>query len=297
MSDLYFFEYFINPHQRLFWLYVLSSLIIATIFLILNPKEKKVNLSKKLWLHPSATLDYRFFVISFFIKIWLILPILIGANEVAIFTQTLLSDYFGFYMHKGFSYTEIMLLFTVTLFIVSDFTRYWLHRFMHTIPLLWKFHKVHHSAKVLTPITFYRVHPVENILFGLRFSFSMGVVTGLFIFLFGGLLSLKDVMGVNIIVFVFNIIGSNLRHSHIKLKYFTWIEKILISPFQHQIHHTTQFYNYNFGGSLAIWDWMFKTLKHSSDVKYMKFGLGKKNRYESVLDLLLLREHTMNKPL
>ncbi|MDQ7060212.1 MAG: sterol desaturase family protein, partial [Sulfurimonas sp.] len=290
MNDLYFLEYFINSHHRIYWLYILSTLCIAGVYLLLNPQDKRINLSKRLWLHPSATLDYRYFMISFFIKVWLVIPIIIGANEIAIFTQTQLSDYFGLFLYKGLSYTEVMLLFTVSLFIVSDFTRYWLHRFMHTIPFLWKFHQVHHSAKVLTPITFYRVHPVENILFGFRFSLSYGIVTGVFIFLFGGLLSLMDVLGVNIIVFVFNLIGANLRHSHIKLKYFTWIEKIIISPFQHQIHHSTKFYNYNFGGSLAIWDLWFSTLKYSEEIKYMKLGLGTKKQFKSVLDLLLVRK-------
>ena len=289
MNDLYFLEYFVSPHQRVYWLYILSSLLIAMVYLVFNPKEKKVNMSKALWLHPSATLDYRYFAISFFIKLWLVLPILIGANEVAMFTHTLLNDYFGFYHYRGLSYTEIMILFTVTLFVVSDLTRYWLHRFMHTVPLLWKFHKVHHSAKVLTPVTFYRVHPVENILFGLRFSLTIGVVTGVFVYFFGGMLSLKDVLGVNIIVFIFNIIGSNLRHSHIKLHYFKWIESIFISPFQHQIHHSTTFYNTNFGGTLALWDLWFGTLKYSSDVGAMKFGLGGQDQFKSVLDLLLLR--------
>jgi sterol desaturase/sphingolipid hydroxylase (fatty acid hydroxylase superfamily) len=289
MSDLYFFEYFVSPHQRVYWIYALSSLLIATLYLILNPKEKKINLSQKLWLHPSATLDYRYFAISFFIKVWLVMPILFGANEVAQFTHALLNDYFGYYVYRGLSYVEIMTLFTISLFVVSDFTRYWLHRFMHTIPLLWKFHKVHHSAKVLTPITFYRVHPVENILFGFRFSLSIGIVTGIFVYFFGGMLSLKDVLGVNIIVFVFNIIGANLRHSHIKLKYFKWLENIFISPFQHQIHHTTKFYNTNFGGYLAIWDLLFGTLKYSSEVGHIKFGLDDKKQFKSVLDLLLLR--------
>lgn len=289
MNDLYFLEYFVSPHQRVYWLYILSSLLIAMVYLVFNPKEKKVNMSKALWLHPSATLDYRYFAISFFIKLWLVLPILIGANEVAMFTHTVLNDYFGFYHYRGLSYTEIMILFTVTLFVVSDLTRYWLHRFMHTVPLLWKFHKVHHSAKVLTPVTFYRVHPVENILFGLRFSLTIGVVTGVFVYFFGGMLSLKDVLGVNIIVFIFNIIGSNLRHSHIKLHYFKWIESIFISPFQHQIHHSTTFYNTNFGGTLALWDLWFGTLKYSSDVGAMKFGLGGQDQFKSVLDLLLLR--------
>jgi sterol desaturase/sphingolipid hydroxylase (fatty acid hydroxylase superfamily) len=290
MSDLYFLEYFVNSHQRVYWLYALSALLIAGAYLALNPKEKKINLSAKLWLHPSATLDYRYFAISFFIKAWLVIPIIIGANEVALFTQTLLSDSFGFYENKGLSYAQVMVLFTITLFVVSDFTRYWLHRFMHAVPLLWKFHKVHHSAKVLTPITFYRVHPVENVLFGFRFSLSVGLVSGVFIFLFGGMLGFIDVLGVNVIAFVFNLLGSNLRHSHIKLKYFAWIEKIFISPFQHQIHHSTKFYNYNFGGALAIWDLWFGTLKQSLDVKRMTLGLGKKNQHKSVLDLLLLRE-------
>ena len=289
MNNLYFLEYFVNPHHRIFWIYIVSTLLIATVYLLINPKEKKVNLSQKLWLHPSATLDYRYFAISFFIKTWLIIPLLIGANEIALWTQSLLSDHFGFYLWEGLSYTEIMLLFTLTLFIVSDFTRYWLHRFMHSIPLLWKFHKVHHSAKVLTPITFYRVHPVENILFGLRFSVSAGFVTGVFIFFFGGFLDIKDILGVNIIVFVFNVLGANLRHSHIKLKYFTWMENIFISPFQHQIHHSTKFYNSNFGGTLAIWDLFFGTLKYSKEIESMKFGL-KKVEHNSILDLLLLRK-------
>jgi len=289
MSDLYFLNYFINSHQRLYWIYILSALFIATLYLLLHPKEQKINLSQKLWLHPSATLDYRYFIISFFLKIWLVFPILIGANEVALFTQTVLSDYFGFYLYQGLSSTEIMILYTVTLFIVSDFTRYWLHRFMHRVPLLWKFHRVHHSAKVLTPITFYRVHPIENILFGFRFSLSIGIVTGIFIFFFGGLVSFMDILGVNIIIFIFNILGSNLRHSHIKLKYFRWIESIFISPFQHQIHHSKEFYNYNFGGTLALWDLWFKTLKYSGEIKQMKLGLPQVE-HKDILDLLLLRK-------
>jgi len=289
MNDLYFLHYFLSPNQRVFWVYILSSLLIATVYLYFNPEEKKINMSKTLWLHQSATLDYRYFIFSFFIKAWLVIPLLIGANEVMFFTQKLLNDTFGFCAYHGLSYTEIMVIFTITLFVASDFTRYWLHRFMHTVPLLWKFHKVHHSAKVLTPITFYRVHPVENILFGLRFSFTIGLVSGLFLYFFGGLLSFMDVLGINIIVFSFNIIGSNLRHSHIRLSYFKWIEKILISPFQHQIHHSTTFYNYNFGGYLAIWDLWFGTLKYSSDVGSMQFGLKGKNQHKSVLDLLLLR--------
>ncbi|MDN5089484.1 sterol desaturase family protein, partial [Aliarcobacter butzleri] len=43
---------------------------------------------------------------------------------------------------------QIVLMYTISIFVVSDFTRYWLHRFLHTIPFLWEFHKIHHSATV-----------------------------------------------------------------------------------------------------------------------------------------------------
>ena len=289
MSDLYLIEYFLSPNQRVYWVYILSTLLIATLYLLLNPKEKRINMSRKLWLHPSAMLDYRYFFISFFIKAWLLLPLLIGVNEVMFFTQEQLSDLFGFYLYRGLDTTEVMLLFSVTLFVVSDFTRYWLHRFMHTIPVLWRVHSVHHSAKVLTPITFYRVHPIENILFGLRFSLTIGVVSGLFLYLFGGLLSLMDILGINALVFLFNLLGSNLRHSHIKLRYFRWLESIFISPYQHQIHHSTTAYNYNFGGALALWDLWFGTLKYSADMRHIKFGLDRQREFATVWDLLLLR--------
>ena len=158
---------------------------------------------------------------------------------------------------------------------ISDFTRYWLHRFLHTIPFLWEFHKVHHSAKVLTPITFYRVHPIENFLFGLRYSLSAGFVTGVFIYFFGAMIDIYMVFGVNVFLFLFSTLGANLRHSHVPFAYFTFIEKWFMSPKQHQIHHSTKHFNKNYGGFISIWDRFFGSLQLSNEVKVMKFGLRK----------------------
>ena len=146
----------------------------------------------------------------------------------------------------------------------GDFTRYWLHRFLHTIPFLWEFHKVHHSAKVLTPITFYRVHFVENFLFGLRYSLSVGFVTGIFIYFFGAKINIYMIFGVNALVFISSIFGSNLRHSHVPFSYFSFIEKWFLSPKQHQIHHDKKHFNKNYGGYIAIWDRVFGTDRKST---------------------------------
>lgn len=287
MNNLFGLEYFIDINKRIYFIYLISSFFIALIYLYLNQSKCRLNFSKTLWLHPSSKLDYIYFFISNMIKVFLIIPIILSAKEVALMTIHLLSDYFGL-VRISLDHTLIMILFTLTLFIVSDFTRYFLHRLLHTVPFLWCFHKVHHSAKVLNPLTFYRVHPVENILFGLRYVFAIGFVTGLFIYLFGAKVSLMDIFGVNIFVFLFSFLGSNLRHSHIPLKYPAFLEKIFISPCMHQIHHSKKHFNKNFGGYLAIWDFMFKSHMHSKDIKILKFGIKKEQmkEYDSVIKLL-----------
>ena len=280
-----FFELF-APNKRIYWIYILSSLFIASIYLWVYKKERRIVLSKKLWLHPSSILDYKYFFVSFFIKTLLIVPFIFSVNEVTIFIYEYLTDYFGYIKISYFTQTQVMFLYTLTLFIVSDFTRYWLHRFLHTIPFLWEFHKVHHSPKVLNPITFYRIHPVENILFGLRYALSIGVVSGIFIYLFGAFIGVVEIIGVNIFLFIFSLLGSNLRHSHIKLKYPKLMESFFISPYQHQIHHSTKYTNKNFGGYLAVWDKMFRSLEYSKNVERVKFGLGKSGGYDSVFGLV-----------
>lgn len=285
MNDFFALEYLVNPSKRLFWIYLLSSIFLAIVYFYVTKKNSRLITSSKLWLHPSAKLDYYYFFLSYFINILLLVPFIVSAKTVALFVNKELYFYFDYYDNSFFSYKQIVLMYTISIFVVSDFTRYWLHRFLHTIPFLWEFHKIHHSAKVLTPVTFYRVHPVENFLFGVRYSLSVGFVTGVFIYFFGAKVDIYMVFGVNIILFVFSLFGSNLRHSHIPFSYGEFIEKWLLSPKQHQIHHDKKHFNKNFGGYIAIWDRLFGSLTLSKDVKVLKFGL----RREQMKDYLSLK--------
>jgi sterol desaturase/sphingolipid hydroxylase (fatty acid hydroxylase superfamily) len=286
MNDFYAFEYLINPDKRLYWGYLLSSLFIGIIYFYITKKNSRLITSSKLWLHPSAKLDYYYFFLSYFINILLLIPFILSAKTIAFWVNKFLYQEFDYFDNSFFSYSEIIFLYTITLFLVSDFTRYWLHRFLHTIPFLWEFHKVHHSAKVLTPITFYRVHPVENFLFGLRYSLSIGIVTGVFIYFFGAMIDIYLVLGVNVFLFFFSLIGSNLRHSHVPISYGRFLEKWFISPKQHQIHHSRKHFDKNYGGYIAIWDRIFGTLCLSNSVRVMKFGL----RVEQMKDYLSLKD-------
>lgn len=281
-------DYFTSPSKRFFILYLLSAAVIAVVFLVLRRQKITLADSKAYWLHPSARLDYFYFIFAAVLKIYVVVPLIISAQTVMLWVNQWCLDTFGYVSFPHVKQTTVFALYTVILFVVSDFSRYWLHRAMHALPFLWAFHKVHHSAEVLNPVTFYRIHPVENLLFGLRYSLVVGGITGVFIYLFGAKVGLYDILGANALLFVFNFIGGNLRHSHIELSYPPIIERFFISPRQHQLHHSYHFTRYNYGGYLAIWDTMFKTVKTTAQCKPSPYGLGKNQnrRYYSLLSLL-----------
>ena len=148
---------------------------------------------------------------------------------------------------------------------------------MHKWHILWALHKVHHSATSLTPMTVFRTHPLEGVLFSLRSAITQAITISSFVFLFGSNVDLVTVLGANIFVFLFNILGSNLRHSHIGIRYWKWLEHLLISPAQHHVHHSIlkNHHDKNFGAAFAIWDWMFGSLHHSEDTDKLVLGIEK----------------------
>lgn len=286
-----------NPAQRLFWLYLISSALLSLVIVGFQAHSKlsfKVSFKgiKDYWLNPQALLDYRYFIISWFIKLYLIAPLLLSAKTVALWVWQIAHNNIP-PVGASLSYESTAVIYTLSLFVVSDFSRYWLHRLLHSSDILWQFHQVHHSATVLNPLTFYRIHPVESFLFGLRYALSAGLVTGICLCLFGAKINLVTLFGANAFVFGFSILGSHLRHSSIELSYGGLLEHLFISPSQHQLHHTQQCMRFNYGGYLAIWDWAFGTLKLRKSVASMgKLGIGQikqgEQDYNSVIRCLYL---------
>ena len=161
---------------------------------------------------------------------------------------------------------------------------------MHKWPILWALHKVHHSAEVLTPLTVYRTHPLEGIVFTIRGTFTQGVSISSFIFFFGNSVDLLTVLGANLFLFLFNTAGSNLRHSHIGIRYWSWLEYIFISPAQHQLHHSIDIAHHdkNFGAALAIWDYTFGSLHHSEEIESLHLGIETDDKNFNKLSTLYL---------
>ena len=260
---------FFDPTKRIFIGYLLSALLVALLWMSINQSRTFINslsliFSRKVWFSSSAKTDYALLVTNRLIML-LIAPLLLGQLVVATFLFEWFHHFSAPQPFEDWPSGLVMSLFTLTLFFMDDASRYWVHRLMHQSTVLWQFHQVHHSATNLTPLTIFRTHPVEGVLFSLRSAFVQGFCIGSFIFLFGSSVDLLTVFGVNVLLFMFNTLGANLRHSPISLPYPKAVERWLISPAQHQLHHSTnpQHFNKNYGVFLAVWDRWGGTLHYS----------------------------------
>jgi len=286
-------QFLLEPNKRLYFGYILSALILATWVYHRHIWRSRNSLSqspflagllrfifpKAIWLNRSSAIDFGLLFLNATLKALLFIPLIISAFSVGFYTVKLLTLVFGPLELSGtetstVSQSFLILSYSLSLTLALDASRYLLHRLMHQIPWLWQFHKWHHSARTMTPLTLYRIHPVESALQYTRDVLVTGVVTGCFFYCSGQNIDLATIMGVNAARFAFNLFGANLRHSHIWLS-FGPLERIFISPAQHQIHHSSapEHHNLNFGSQLSIWDRMGGTLYRTDQYERLNFGL------------------------
>lgn len=278
---------FLNPQKRIFWGFLLSSLLIALFWLFFCQRKSWLSslhtvFNRETWLSRSARADYLLMFINSVI-LTLLSPRLLTQTAVAIALFTWLHESFhGRPLINEIAAWKVSLCFTFFLFVVDDFTRYWLHRWLHTIPFLWTFHKIHHSASTLNPLTVFRTHPVEAVLFSTRSALVQGFSIALFVFFFGDKVTMTTVLGASLFNFLFNVLGSNLRHSPVSIPYWRPLEKLLISPAQHHIHHSSakQHIDKNFGVILSIWDLMFGSHCHSTPNQQLSYGITQSKGYK-----------------
>jgi sterol desaturase/sphingolipid hydroxylase (fatty acid hydroxylase superfamily) len=248
---------------------------------------------RRVYLHRSALLDYRYYFVLAILKVALVLPI-VGLVDPWVLRS---ADYVGFFTNlwgaraQLADFPGLSLLYGLGVFLVKDFAHYWGHRAFHS-RYLWAFHKVHHSAPVLVPATASRVHFLEEVVEKLSDIICVGAFAGVFWYACGGEVSRYTLFGVTWIVFIFNGLAANLRHSHVWLSFGPVIERVVSSPAQHQIHHSDapRHFNRNFGINLSLWDWMFGTLYLTrSTPEPLQFGTGEQDheRYLTLRGLII----------
>ncbi|WP_300425384.1 sterol desaturase family protein [uncultured Thalassolituus sp.] len=250
-----------DPSKRLFWGFIASSIVLILIYWWISPypvtwhRVQQTFFSRRYWLTKSTLTDTSYLIANSLIKLLILVP-LFGSHLLgAVWFAGLLQKYFDSPSAIELPTWGIAVAFSLTFFLLEDISRFGLHRLMHKVPALWHLHKVHHSATTLTPLTLHRIHPVEMTLYALRGWLVFTLVSGAFLYLAGRELTALHILGVDALGFLFNVLGANLRHSHIPLS-FGPFERWFISPVQHQIHHSSApaHVDKNFGTCLAIWD-------------------------------------------
>lgn len=165
---------------------------------------------------------------------------------------------------------------TAMLFLAYELGYWFNHWLSHKVPFLWEFHKVHHTAEVLTPLTNFRVHPVYALIFANILALSTAIANGFGNYMFGDLTYQYAINDTNIILVVFIHAYVHLQHSHMWISFRGLLGRIFISPAHHQVHHSDnpKHYNSNYGSCLALWDWMFGTLYvPAKERETMTFGV------------------------
>ena len=155
-------------------------------------------------------------------------------------------------------------LFVFLIALISfDFASYWTHRFTHTYEFLWQFHKVHHYSEQLNYFAVERMHPVDSFLsFSCNNAF-MALVLSIFFpvtdSIFNGAGAFSSTGGVLAMVFIVLNFINRLNHSHFPVSFGSIVNKIVVSPSFHLLHHSKLVVNKNFGSTLSIWDTLFRT--------------------------------------
>ncbi len=163
------------------------------------------------------------------------------------------------------NYLNISQVFKIIVaFIVLDFAIYLQHVLFHYVPVLWRFHKVHHADQDIDVTTGLRFHPLEMILSMIIKMIVVAVVGA-------------PVLAVIIFEVVLNATAM-FNHGNIGLpKVFDSIIRLfIVTPDMHRVHHSTivKETNSNFGFNLSIWDRVFKTYKAQPSKGHIDMDIG-----------------------
>ena len=160
--------------------------------------------------------------------------------------------------------------------VLLDFWIYWWHRANHRIPLLWRFHAMHHLDRVLDSTSALRFH-------------------------FGEVLLSAAARGVTIVVLGFPVVsvvvfeglvlaGTIFHHSNLKLPpaFETALSRIVVTPSIHWVHHhrIRRDTDANYSTLLSLWDRLFAS--RSPTPRMLGMPIGVEGREELALPQLLI---------
>lgn len=274
---------FLNFSNGLAWPYLLSSLALAWgIYAFAKRAGRLEDVSfrefafpARLYRHRSTLLDFRFAAIDIVLTILIYVPIMTGIGVLGAKGMSwALVGHLGWEPPGSLPPTAIVIA-AAGFLLLHDLINYWAHVLFHKVPVLWAFHRVHHSVEVLTPAAAYRIHPVEIIGFAMLQAPAVGLSAVFYENILGRDQQITMIFGVSIVGFVLALLGTHLRHSHIWFSYGPVFNRLFMSPAHHQIHHSIdpRHWNKNFGVKLSVWDGLFGTHYRPGHPEVLQVGL------------------------
>ena len=155
-------------------------------------------------------------------------------------------------------------------FIIIDFVQWFTHTLLHKYEFLWNFHKVHHSVKEMGFAAHLRYHWMEPVVYNSMKYIPLAIMGGF---------TAQDVA----FVYFFNIVIGHLNHANIGWDYGVF-KYVLNNPKMHIWHHAKELplerkNGVNFGITLSIWDYIFKTNYIPSDGRDIEIGFNEDEKF------------------
>ncbi|MCB9235839.1 MAG: sterol desaturase family protein [Bacteroidia bacterium] len=274
----------IHPDWNNFFDWVIALSAFFFLLEIIKPWRKDQPLFRKDFWLDLFYIFFNFFIFS--LIFWK------AAQEVLV---TAFNDFLGLFGLENAVMLQMDQLpvwaYYLILFVVGDFISWWVHRLLHFVPFMWKWHKVHHSVEEMGFAAHVRYHWMENVVYW-TFRFIPLTMLGA---------DLVDIFGIH----VFNVAWGHFNHANITvnprisggvlgaliglglaslyldglwmgvglvagsaavgaLVLGPFMRYIFNSPEMHIWHHVSELPRnhpdgINFGITLAIWDYIFGT--------------------------------------
>jgi len=227
-------------HNYFYWLVGIS--LFFWLWEIIFPWRKKQSIIRKDFWLDGFYMFFNFFIFS-----------LIGYNAVSNVAVEAFNYFLGLFGISNLVAFEIQSwpywTQLLTLFLIRDFIQYNVHQVLHRVPILWEFHKVHHSVEQMGFAAHLRFHWMETVVYRTLEYIPLAMIG----------------FGINdfIIVHLFALSVGHFNHSNINIPLGP-LKYILNNPQMHIWHHAystswPRKYGVNFGLTLSIWDYLFKT--------------------------------------
>ena len=240
-------------HNYFYWLIVVSALFFV-IELTFPWRAKQGPFRKDFWL------DFFYMFFNFFLFSLIIFN---AASEVVVnfFNHALasigISNLIAFKVQSWPVWMHLLIG-----FVLRDFIQWWIHRLLHRVPFLWNFHKVHHSVEEMGFAAHLRFHWMENVVYRTLEYIPLALIG----------IGLRDFF----VIHIFALTIGHWNHSNFKIN-IGWLKYIFNNPQMHIWHHAQDIpknkpYGVNFGLTLSIWDYLFKTDYIPYDGKDIKLG-------------------------